>query len=386
MAAREQSLFKPGDGAAPPALTGRALEQGVLLRCLADLDANAAPPHNVVLVGPRGNGKTVLLNWFETACGNGRKGVDAVRLTPRDIPDQEALVEAVAPRRGFAKLLPRKVGIASFGSAEWPSSSSARRNLVEELVARCRRRPVAVLLDEAHTLDTDVGGTLLNASQQVRAEAPFMLVLAGTPGLLAHLAAMDASFWDRLGEGLLGIGRLSEAAAAQALAEPLKAKGVTIDADTLTAAVAHSQHYPYFIQLWGEALWRRHLATEATRLTANDLAAAMPYMAAQATNYYQGRFAELEAGGLVPAANAVASVFGDDFDATVSNQEINAALAAAGFDGERDRFNAREALNRLGYIWRPPGQLPPVAWSAGIPSLMTHVQAHAESASDGKVR
>ena len=102
MAAREQSLFKPGDGAAPPALTGRALEQGVLLRCLADLDANAAPPHNVVLVGPRGNGKTVLLNWFETACGNGRKGVDAVRLTPRDIPDQEALTENMVPRRGLA--------------------------------------------------------------------------------------------------------------------------------------------------------------------------------------------------------------------------------------------------------------------------------------------
>ena len=107
-----------------------------------------------------------------------------------------------------------------------------------------------MLLDEAHTLDTDVGGILLNASQQVRTKAPFMLVLAGTPGVAGALAAMDASFWDRLGDGLLGIGRLSEAAAAQALAEPLKAKGVTIDADTLTAAVAHSQHYPYFIQLW----------------------------------------------------------------------------------------------------------------------------------------
>ena len=66
MAAVEQ-LFKPGDGAPPPALTGRTCEQGVLTRCLATLRAGAAPPHNVVLVGPRGNGKTVLLNWFETA-------------------------------------------------------------------------------------------------------------------------------------------------------------------------------------------------------------------------------------------------------------------------------------------------------------------------------
>ena len=379
MAATEQSLFKPGDGAAPPALTGRTSEQAVLLRCLTGLEANAAPAHNVVLVGPRRNGKTVLLNWFETACRSGRR-VDTVRLTPRDIPDQETLIETLVPRRGFAKLLPRKVGIASVGSAEWPSSSAVRRNLVRELVVRCRRRPLAVLLDEAHTLGIDVGGTLLNASQQVRADAPFLLVLAGTPRLPAQLDAMDASFWGRLGDGLLGIGRLSDAAAAQALAEPLQAKGVSIDADSLTAAVAHSQQYPYFIQLWGEALWRRHLATGATRLTANDVAAAMPHVTAQTTNYYQGRFAELEAGGLVPAANAIASIFGDDSGATASNQAVDAALAAVGIGGERDRFNAREALNQLGYIWRPPGQLPPVTWSAGIPSLMTHVLAHAENA------
>ena len=296
MAAIEQYLFKPGDGAVPPALTGRTSEQAVLLRCLAGLEANAAPAHNVVLVGPRGNGKTVLLNWFEIACRDGSRHVDTVRLTPRDIPNLGALIETLVPLRGFAKLLRRKVGIASVGSAEWPSNA-VRRNLVHELSGRCLRRPLAVLLDEAHTLGVDVGGTLLNAGQQVRANAPFLLVLAGTPGLPAHFDAMDASFWDRLGDGLLGIDRLSEAAAAQALAEPLQAKGVSIDADSLSAAVAHSQQYPYFIQLWGEAMWRRHLATGATRLTANDVAAAMPHVTAQTTNYYQGRFAELEAGG-----------------------------------------------------------------------------------------
>ena len=379
MAAIEQYLFKPGDGAVPPALTGRTSEQAVLLRCLAGLEANAAPAHNVVLVGPRGNGKTVLLNWFEIACRDGRH-VDTVRLTPRDIPNLGALIETLVPLRGFAKLLRRKVGIASVGSAEW-SSNAVRRNLVHELSGRCMRRPLAVLLDEAHTLGIDVGGTLLNASQQVRANAPFLLVLAGTPGLPPHLDAMDASFWDRLGDGLLGIGRLSEAAAVEALAEPLQAKGVSTDADALTAAVAHSQQYPYFIQLWGEAMWQRHLATGATRLTTNDVAAAMPHVMAQTTNYYQGRFAELEADGLVPAASAIASIFRDDSDATASNQKVDATLAAVGIDGERDRFNAREALNRLGYIWRPPGQLPPVTWSAGIPSLMTHVLAHTESAS-----
>lgn len=378
MAAVEQ-LFKPGDGAPPPALTGRTCEQGVLTRCLATLRAGAAPPHNVVLVGPRGNGKTVLLNWFETVCRDSREPVDAARLTPHDLPDRHALVEALAPRRGLAKLMPRKVGVASVGSIEWASRGEAR-NLVRHLAARCRRRPLAVLLDEAHTLDGAVGGALLNASQQVRANAPFLLVLAGTPGLAARLDAMDASFWSRLGEGLLGIGRLGDAAAGEALAAPLRANGVCIDSDALALAVRHSQGYPYFIQLWGDALWRRCSANGATRLTHADANAVVAEVAVRATNYYDSRFAELEARGLLPAAKTVAAVFQGSFDRSASSGEIDAALTAAGIDNERDRFDAREALHGLGYIWRAPGQLPPMAWTAGIPSLMAHVLTHANGA------
>ncbi len=44
------------------------------------------------------------------------------------------------------------------------------------------------------------------------------------------------------------------------------------------------------------------------------------------------------------------------------------------------RLAAREELHRLGYIWRPPGQLPPVVWSAGIPSLMRYVLDQAAAA------
>ena len=51
---------------------------------------------------------------------------------------------------------------------------------------------------------------------------------------------------------------------------------------------------------------------------------------------------------------------------------LDAALAAAGLDAS-GRLAARDALDRLGYIWCPPGQLPPVVWSAGIPSLTQYV-------------
>ena len=370
----ESRLFSPGDGALPPALAGREEAQRVLSLCLSDLAAGRSPPHNVVLVGPRGNGKTALLGWFEGACGANAAKVDVAMVSAADIPDRTTLLAQLAPPRGFARLLPRKVGVAGLGSAEW-AAGGAPRGLAERLIARCRRRPLAVLLDEAHVLDLEVASALLNASQQVRAKAPFLLVLAGTPGLLAHLGRTDASFWDRLGQGLLGIGRLSEAATKEALTVPLATRDVSVEANALDLVVERTQRYAYFVQLWGEALWDRHLATGAGRLTVEHAEAGRPAVDARTTAYYQRRFRELEAQSLLPAAAAVAAAFQDGEEGTATDQDVDAALATTGMDGPA-RFAAREGLDRLGYIWCPPGQLPPV-WQPGIPSLMQYVQDQA---------
>ena len=230
MKAARQRLFTPGDGATPPALTGREREQAVLTRCLADLLGGASPPHDVVLTGPRGNGKTVLLNWFEGVCSHHKTDVDVVNLTPNDIPSRDSLIDVLSPRPGLAKLLPRKLGVAAVGSVEWAPPSGGVRNLRAKLTARCRKN-----------------------------------------------------------------------------------------------------------------------------------------------------YRELETHGLLPAAVATAPLFQAGADATVSDHDIDAALTATGADAT-ERLAAREALHRLGYIWSPPGQLPPVVWVAGIPSLMTHVLANGPAA------
>ena len=146
-----------------------------------------------------------------------------------------------------------------------------------------------------------------------------------------------------------------------------------IDAETLAHVVAQSQRYPYFIQLWGDALWQRHLASDATAIAREDADAVQPTVAAQVGNYHQRRFAELESEGLVPAAAAVARLFVDSEAAAASNQDVDDALATSGIDDADERYAQREALNRLGYVWRPPYQQAPFRWYAGIPSLMTHV-------------
>ena len=285
------------------------------------------------------------------------------------------MVDALLPISVIRKILPRKLGVAGGGQAEWAAPDRSAQDLTGRLTARCRKKPVVVLVDEAHTLTRAVGQLLLNLSQEVRANAPFLLVLAGTPGLPAHLATMNASFWSRLGEGRLGIGLLSDAAARAALIDPLAAHDVSIDVDALDAVVEHSQRYPYFIQLWGEALWRRRLADGVTRLTASHAHAARRDVIAQVTDYYQDRYRELEARGLLRAAVAAAALFRAGA-ATATDRDLDAALAATG-DHAAGRLATREELNRLGYLWSPPGQLPPVVWVAGIPSLMTYVVDHA---------
>ena len=373
-----QDVFTPGDGAVPPALTGRDPEQAVLTRLLADLSARRAPPHNVALTGPRGNGKTVLLRWFEHACRDAG-AVDVAWMLPSQVQTGQALADLLLPPTGIRRILPPRfrVGATGVANAEWSLSTPTQRNLAERLAARCRRRPLVVLLDEAHTLDLDVGRLLLNASQSVRAGAPFLLILAGTPGLAAHLGAMDASFWNRLDDGRLGIGLLSGAATRDALVRPLADHGVTIAADALDEVVADSQCYPYFVQVWGRALWRQHVTTGAAHLTTIHKTAAGRDVARRVTDYYEDRYLELDQSGRLPVARHVAARCLPGMSLTY--EELKAAVAEGLGPPPASPQAVHEALadlQRLDFVWRPPGQLPPARYQPGIPSLMDHVLHH----------
>ena len=225
-------------------------------------------------------------------------------------------------------------------------------------------------LDEAHTLDAGVGQVLLNAGQTVRANSPFLLVMAGTPDLQRHLNTMAATFWSRAEK--LGIGRLDEDAAAAAIVQPF-ADGVpaaAFDADALAEVLAESQGYPYFLQLWGESLWLA--ARGAARIDASVVRTARRSVEESRLAYYEDRRDELERMNLLDAAAAVADAY--DGRATLRGRELDAAISRAlGEDEARvEVLRCRDALASTGYVWKPPAAGD--AWQPGIPSLMGYVQ------------
>ena len=367
-----QGPFRPGPGGLPPYLAGRESEQALFRRLLGGLQDRVAPSREVVLHGPRGNGKTALLVWLQQEAA-AYPGVDVLRLTPAAVPTEAKLVERVLPASWLQRLAPRETSLRGI---TWRAGRDEPTPLDEVLAARARKKPLILLLDEAHTLDEGVGYALLNASQQVGRELPFLLVLAGTPNLRSHLNTMNASFWSRADRR--PVGRLDSEATAAAIREPLQSEDIAIDGDALAHVVRESHGYPYFVQLWGDALWRQ--ASEAvepnarrqiTRSAADAVQAAFDR---EKNDYYLDRYEELEKLRLLPVARAVADAF--DTQVLLDDSAFGAAVVrGVGASDNADEVTAaKDAMRDLGYVWRP--EATPM-WEPGIPSLMDYVRQFA---------
>lgn len=360
--------FAPGSGQLPPYLGGREDQQRALRRMLSYVEAGRTTPRDVVLIGPRGNGKTVLLRWFETTIGDESPDVDVVWLTPSAIRNLNDLATELAPPHRFRRLLPSQLSVSTgVGKLGWEIGNESRP-LERLLVARCRARPLVVLLDEAHTLTKDIGQPLLNTSQRVRAEAPFLLVLSGTPGLWTHLYTMDASFWDRC--ECIGVGRLAPEASADVLVKPL-APEIVFEGAELQRLIEASQRYPFFLQLLGEALWDEAAPTGSTTMDAALVDRALEVFEHKRNTFYQIRYGEFgRSEMLLSAAEAVAAAFrGRD---ALTERQFNRVIAESmppGTDNERSIAQA-DRLQALGFAWIPPGRM---ELEPGIPSLMEFV-------------
>ncbi len=363
------SPFRPGSGTLPPYLAGRALEQSLIQDFLNVLAQRTAPPSDITLYGPRGNGKTALLLW----AGSQAKtlGIDVVRFSGKVVPTAESLARRISSE---PRLL-RWLGGLSLSGVGSVTLKDPERQVAAVLGRRARKRPMLLAVDEAHRLDPNPGEVLLNEVQDLRGEdAPVLLILAGTPDLRRHLGTMGASFWDRSEQ--LPLGRLEPDAAADAVRVPFEEHGRSIEDEALERVVRESHSYPFFLQIWGNLLWKGS-PDPAVPVSLADIDRARPIFERRREIYYDRRIDELDSAGLVSVAAEVAAEFSDAERVLREGVKtaIRSALERAG-SGKAPApsavIEADRVLRHWGYIW-PVVQQGVAYYEPGIPSLMRYV-------------
>lgn len=372
-----RGLFHPGNGVMPPHLAGRDKEQSVMDDFLFALQNKRPADKDIVIYGPRGNGKTVFLARYEEKVAKSLEEDSVLSLRPGDIDSKEKLVLHLIERDSslwetLKDKLPSKMAIAGKIlettserlEVEWNKLSQQERVhkaqllLGDSLIERCRKKPLLVTIDEAQTLNPDVGKYLLNLSEQVRKNgAPFQLILAGTPDLESRINRMDATFWSRA--RIMGFGRLTRQATTDAIVIPLLDNGFDFVPEASQFVTNDTQQYPYFIQLWGESLCNAIRRNKTGRVIDTKLVeSAFEDYDSQRRVYYRTRYSEMVEESLLDAAVDVARAFGGG--QALSEQELAGVV-----DNE-----TKQRLRSLGYIWQDPLS---TRYEPGIPSLMDYV-------------
>ena len=321
---------------------------------MTDLLADGSvPASDVLLFGPRGNGKTVLLHEWERLLREA--GVDVVRATPESkFSSLQAANQTLRPAQGWQSAWQ---ALLDLQEADAPS-------LAQMLASRCASGPFALLIDEAHMLEAMFGRQLLGASQEIRIEGgAFLLVLSGTPGLMQTLEATKASFWERSQQ--MPIGRLDERAAEDALLRPLEASGGEADSKALALLTAEAWGYPYFLQAIGSACVAALNEQGVQRVDAGIAECALANFRSLRETFYENRRRELASAGLLPAAVEAARVFGDQ-DSVHKISVENALYQFCGGDAAGEA-TLRGLLAR-GLLW-PNG----MQYEIGIPSFKSHL-------------
>ena len=385
--------FNSGPGESPPHLAGRENEKDQFKQRLARMSAGRSPGTEIIMYGPRGMGKTVLLHWLKDEIRGYKKprifhkksnqvrtcSTTANKLaTPAKmwtfLLSEETLAEKVLGGETTAGVKAGAsaadiVSAEAFIAKTWKEKEPTEGVLLDALISQCKKNPLVALVDEAHTMEPGLCRSLLNLSQEVREEAPFLLVLAGTPGLAHFLKTVGASFVERSTK--MGIARLDAQATADAIVKPLQEDGITVDDTTLAQVVEDSQHYPYFIQLWGEALWDLAKQKDLQKLTAQEITEVETKIENRRLNFYEERRKTLSDLGLLPAAIAIATVF-QDTETTTMDRLIDVIADNSPVDSHTTQ-SVNEHLQtfiRHEFIWNPPDT---ILYEAGIPSLMTYV-------------
>lgn len=279
---RRGNPFRPSFGASPRVLAGRgdlveefdtALDEGP-----------GSPMRSVLLSGPRGMGKTVVLNELEDRAR--ARGWHVIRLPegPGLLVELERSVLPALLAEHDPAAEQRRVtggGISAVGSLTtettdtYPVDQSVSTMLARLVqIAESHGSGVLLTLDEVQAAPIEDVARLASAYQHlVRDEREVAFVGAGLPSGIGTLLDQQGSTFLRRAERV-DLGPLREEEVRDAAVQTVRAAGRVISAEATERLGAIAHGYPYLLQLVGYQAWRA--AGDAEVITHDDVEGTLP--------------------------------------------------------------------------------------------------------------
>lgn len=314
------SPYRPGMGLDPPYLGDREPQLSRFRGFLAE----PGVPHNVVVTGLRGVGKTVLLNHYSA------EATDAGWLVAeREFSDADAAPEVFArllltdlfdvvrklslsrrvreTARAAAERVLNLIGSirVSYGDVEVgyhqerAGGASHRldddlRAVFQDLGPLCNpvSHPGVILrYDEFHVIRERAGDLTLSALLAAVAAVqqrgvPVMLVLCGLPAVLENLSR-SKSYTERMFV-VEELRNLRPPEDRKAFADPAEHLGRRYEPPVIEAVLGETAGYPYFLQLYGDALWK---GSRGPAITGDDFQRLRPEILASLDHsFFEARY------------------------------------------------------------------------------------------------
>ena len=357
--------YRPGAGVAPPVLAGRSSMLDIAEERLDVLAAGGMPPQDLLLYGPRGNGKTTLLIELDRRARE--RGLRVEDLPVDALTARERLVRHLQERAGRRRDRLTGVQVAGVGAtADRAAPSEEIGELFRAWIGTDEIRPLVIVMDEIHALSPEAARPFFDAVQTAKnGSPPFLLLAAGTPD--APRRVREAATYNERGFRKVRVGRLLRPDTITALAEPARMSGCPMSAEAAALLAEEAQDYPYFIQLLGSAAW---CAATAGGISADAARRGVADSGPEIEDFYSGRYDEARRRKITPALAPLAALFAKH-GGRLDDPALDAGLLeiAAPDSFPLDEVALLDTLRDLGVVW----EASPGVWEMGIPSFADFV-------------